>query len=319
MGIIKDKNYVAIQGWMVNNLKLTGNDLIIYAIIYGFTQDEEQWFEGSRSYLSGWCNSTKRGIQKNLNRLVEIQLILKKEVFINNVKFCKYKANPKFTPGGSEFTSREQSSPGGREQSSPGGREQSSPNNIDIDNIDTNNIDKYIYDHSEKIRNDRVSGSQVNKEFEDEIKHDEVDNGIVVSNFVNKEQKNIVTAKQLRDDFEAIWALYPRKQGKKVAFAAYCRAIKQGTSHMYIMAGVQNYTEYIKARKVSQEYIKQGSTFFSQNSWEDDWNIGNNRRTAVYDEDDEPFDVDEYVKQIREEERAYNERQKMIKEKRNEF
>ena len=70
---------------------------------------------------------------------MEIQLILKKEVFINNVKFCKYKANPKFTPGGSEFTSRE--------QSSPGGREQSSPNNIDIDNIDTNNIDKYIYDH----------------------------------------------------------------------------------------------------------------------------------------------------------------------------
>ena len=123
-----------------------------------------------------------------------------------------------------------------------------------------NNIN--IYDHR---ADDRVSGSQINKEFDNEIKHDEVDNGIVVSNSVNKEQKNIVTAKQLRDDFEAIWALYPRKQGKKVAFAAYCRAIKKGTSHMHIMAGVQNYTEY----------IKQGATFFSQNSWEDDFGINN--------------------------------------------
>lgn len=150
MGSIKDKNFIVIQGWMINNLKLTGNDLIIYAIIYGFTQDEEQWFEGSRSYLAEWCNSTKRGIQKNLNRLVESKLIFKKEVFVNNVKFCKYKSNPKFIPGDPKYTPGEQSSlgvvnkvPWGGEQSSPGGGEQSSPNNIDIDNIDNNiNIKK---------------------------------------------------------------------------------------------------------------------------------------------------------------------------------
>lgn len=132
-----------------------------------------------------------------------------------------------------------------------------------------------IYDHSEKIRNDRVSESQVNKEFDrdidNEIKNDEADNGIVVSNSVNKEQKNIVTAKQLRNDFEALWALYPRKQGKKTALAAYSRAVKNGTSFKQIESGIKAYVEYIKVRKVSQEYIKQGSTFFSQNAWEDEW------------------------------------------------
>lgn len=143
---IKNENFILIQGWMINNLKLSGNDLLVYAIIYGFTQDGEQWFEGSRSYLSEWCNSSKRGIQKNLQRLVENNLVLKKETFVNNVKFCKYKVNPEYTPRGggnvgsvSQFTTGELSSPVAkftpREQSSPGGREQSSPYNIDIDNI----------------------------------------------------------------------------------------------------------------------------------------------------------------------------------------
>lgn len=161
MAIIKNENFILIQGWMINNLKLSGNDLLVYAIIYGFTQDGEQWFEGSRSYLGEWCNSTKQGIQKNLKRLVESNLILKKETFINNVKFCKYKANPEHTPQkekngvdvpkdtpsqhslpGATVAPSKQSLPGGGQQSLPGGRQQSCPYNIDIDNIDINNIVK---------------------------------------------------------------------------------------------------------------------------------------------------------------------------------
>lgn len=311
MAIIKNKNFFVVQGWMVNNLKLTGNDLIIYAIIYGFTQDEEQWFEGSRSYLAGWCNSTKRGIQKNLNRLVESQLILKKEVFNNNVKFCRYKVNPKFTPGDSKDTPREQSSPvvnkvpqgggeqsslGGGEQSSPGGGEQSSPNNIDLDNIDINNIDN-IYDHF--CENDRVSdlaeqGMKAIKETtvsscrgNDKTKRNSVSNGIVVSKSESKEvikEENSnsaasnkkaprVTEKQLKNEFENLWALYPRKQGKKAAEASFIRARKRGIESDTIASGIKAYVNYIQAKKISQEYIKQGSTFFNQNAWEDDYNV----------------------------------------------
>jgi hypothetical protein len=32
------KNYVTIQGWQVSELKLSGNELIAYALIYGFCQ-----------------------------------------------------------------------------------------------------------------------------------------------------------------------------------------------------------------------------------------------------------------------------------------
>ena len=35
-------NYIVIQSWMVSELGLKGNQLIIYALVYGFSQAEEQ-------------------------------------------------------------------------------------------------------------------------------------------------------------------------------------------------------------------------------------------------------------------------------------
>lgn len=136
--MINDENYVAIQGWMVNNLGLKGNALFVYAIIYGFSQDGEQWFNGSRQYLADWTASTKRGVDKNLKTLLDMGLIEKKETMIKGVTFVQYRVT-KFTGGG------EQSSPGGRTKFTGGG-ELSSPNNID------NNIDKNIENNNREIK-----------------------------------------------------------------------------------------------------------------------------------------------------------------------
>ena len=290
MGIIKDKNYISVQGWMVNQLRLKGNDLLIYAIIYGFTQDGEQWFEGGRQYLASWCNSTKAGVQQNLKRLVEKGLILKKESFINNVKFCKYQVNFDYTSNDGKNVGKNTPS----KQSLLPPSKQSLPNNIEVDNININNIDNNIYDHSEKIRNDRQYENAQNEMFEDKIKHDEADNGITVSTGDNQEQKNLLTAKQLEEEFNSLWDMYPRKQGKKAAKAAFDRAIKKGTSTDNIRAGIEQYVDYIKTKKISQEYIKQGSTFFSQNAWEDDWGINN----AESKKEEKPLDFKTYVEKI---------------------
>lgn len=93
MHSINDK-YINIQGWMVNELKLKGNDLLVYAIIYGFSQDEKSEFTGSLSYLATWCNATKNGIQKNLKRLIDSNLINKKTYVKNGVKYCSYSCIP---------------------------------------------------------------------------------------------------------------------------------------------------------------------------------------------------------------------------------
>lgn len=93
MQSLNDK-YISIQGWMVEELKLKGNDLLVYAIIYGFSQDDESEFTGSLSYLARWCNSTKNGIQKNLKKLIEAKLISKKSTIKNGVKYCSYSCTP---------------------------------------------------------------------------------------------------------------------------------------------------------------------------------------------------------------------------------
>ena len=95
---IKNENYINIGGWMIKELKLKGNELIIYAIIYGFTQTENQAFTGSLEYLAQWTNSSKQTVLTNLKSLQDKNLIVKKEQIINNVKFVEYYSKNLNTP-----------------------------------------------------------------------------------------------------------------------------------------------------------------------------------------------------------------------------
>ena len=90
MGKVKDGNYITILSWMVTELKLKGNELIIYAAIYGFSQDE-QWFAGSLQYLADWTNSTRQGVLKALKSLVSKGYLEKEEREIKGVKLCQYR------------------------------------------------------------------------------------------------------------------------------------------------------------------------------------------------------------------------------------
>lgn len=94
MSLVNNENYINIQGWMINELKLSGNSLLVYAIIYGFSQDDGSVFSGSLQYLADWCNATKQGIQKNLKELIDRGLIQKQEYIKNNQKFCEYSCIP---------------------------------------------------------------------------------------------------------------------------------------------------------------------------------------------------------------------------------
>lgn len=88
--IVKNENHIVIQGWMVNELGLKGNDLLVYAIIYGFSQLEEQTFNGSLRYLATWTQSTKQGVMINLKNLLDKGYIGKIEKTKNGVKFVEY-------------------------------------------------------------------------------------------------------------------------------------------------------------------------------------------------------------------------------------
>lgn len=134
-GRVRNENYVVIQGFMIKELKLKGNELLVYAIIYGFSQEEGQVFSGSLQYLADWTNSSRQGVTKNLKSLVEKGYIVKNDKYINGVKFCEYYAT--------QFNGVYNSVAQGVQQSLTGGVQQSCTNNIDLNNI-KNNINNNI-------------------------------------------------------------------------------------------------------------------------------------------------------------------------------
>lgn len=107
--MVKENTYINIQVFMVNELHLKGNELIIYAIIWGFSQDGISEFKGGLQYLADWTNSTQQGVLKALKSLLQKQLILKNEKRNGFIKYCTYKTTEtKFT--GSEPLNKVESS-----------------------------------------------------------------------------------------------------------------------------------------------------------------------------------------------------------------
>lgn len=92
--------------------------------------------------------------------------------------------------------------------------------------------------------------------------------------------KNSVSHAQLEKEFNIIWEAYPRKQGKANAFKAYEKARKKGTEYQTVLDGVYSYLTYIHVNKVEDRYIKQGSTWFNQQCWNDDYSIKREATTA---------------------------------------
>lgn len=86
------QHYITIQEFMVKELELKGNELIAYALVYGFSQDEESYFKGSLSYVAKWLNCSKTTAHSILNKLADDGFLEKKEKIVNGVKLCDYTA-----------------------------------------------------------------------------------------------------------------------------------------------------------------------------------------------------------------------------------
>lgn len=148
--------YVTIPIWMVTELGLKGSELIIYAIIFGFSQDGSTMYTGSAQYLADWTNTTKQSVFKVLKSLTDRKLIIRHEETRNGVMFVSYSHNPDALVTGdkqsllgwsTKFT--------GVVNKVDGGSQQSLPNNIE---------DKLEYNKDYKLEETRVSKDTLPKE-----------------------------------------------------------------------------------------------------------------------------------------------------------
>lgn len=90
--------YIVIQDWMISDLQLKGNELLTYALIYGFSQDGESEFKGSLKYISNFLGVSKSTAQRNLENLANRGVIEKRVEEISGVKFNRYIAHEKAEP-----------------------------------------------------------------------------------------------------------------------------------------------------------------------------------------------------------------------------
>lgn len=124
-----DENFLTIQGWMFNKLGLSGNEVIVYAIIYGFTQNGEDWFEGSLKYICESIGASKSTVLRILRTLESRGVIKKENYSVQGVTLARYKSCVGFEWGGVKMT--------------PGGGVKMTPNNEDT-KVSSNNNHKDI-------------------------------------------------------------------------------------------------------------------------------------------------------------------------------
>lgn len=78
---------------MIEELKLKGSELLCFALIYGFCQDNKSKFEGSIAYISKWLGVDKSNTIKILKRLEEKNFIFKDSCINDGVTINTYKIN----------------------------------------------------------------------------------------------------------------------------------------------------------------------------------------------------------------------------------
>ena len=114
----RERGFIVIQPWMID-LGLTGNELIIFAVINGFSMDGKSTFNGGLKYLCDLTGIGRRTAINCLNKLVDRGFVKKSTYFDaeKKITFSNYSVNkPQCKNCTSEKTALVQDFPVGSEK-----------------------------------------------------------------------------------------------------------------------------------------------------------------------------------------------------------
>jgi hypothetical protein len=141
---MRNENYINIQGWMINELGLSGSKLTLYAIIYGFSQDGVNEYRASFKYISKAIGLKKRQAVRVINWLVDNGFILK--TVGDCEKTNSYKYNPDLVQKLRHPSVTEDTTPSVMMTLPPSVKMTLPPHDININNIYIYNNNKYTID-----------------------------------------------------------------------------------------------------------------------------------------------------------------------------
>lgn len=134
-----------------------------------------------------------------------------------------------------------------------------------LENTDTSKVDT---DCIHSIDKNSINENSIDEGSIDEGSINNNQNLLIPTSFSKKEVE-----KQLNKEFDKLWEYYPNKKGKDQAKNKYISARKNGTTYEEVAQGLKNYLNYIKSENIEPKFIKHGSTWFNQKSWNDDYKI----------------------------------------------
>lgn len=76
---IRNENFYTVLGWMLNVLELKGNELIVFAIIYSFSQDGESEFTGSLTFMQTFANIKAQNTVISMLKVFQIKTLYSNE------------------------------------------------------------------------------------------------------------------------------------------------------------------------------------------------------------------------------------------------
>lgn len=89
---MRKDGYVVVQPWMVTDYNLKSNELLVYALIWGFSQDEQSCFYGSVSYIMDYFSLSKNTVLSALGGLEKKGLLRKWSEPVNGRPTNRYAA-----------------------------------------------------------------------------------------------------------------------------------------------------------------------------------------------------------------------------------
>lgn len=171
--------------------------------------------------------------------------------------------------------------------------------------LEINENGQYKLDIADNIPNDIPSVIPTVYQRDTQVRLGKVRLGKDSNNNHQKKKNNSSKQALISERFEKIWKLYPKKQGKTDAMNHYKKAIKEGITDEVILAGLQSYLQHIERNRIETKYIKQGSTWFSKKSWNDEYNFtkikqANGIYQQTFSKENDPVITEEEARQAEE-------------------
>lgn len=294
--------YINIQGFMVQNLGLSGNELLVYAVVYGFSQDNASLYYGGYKYLAEALNINKDTARNVLNKLVEKGLVIKiKNELQNGITFNTYKADLSKINPTENYTGGVKNSSGVCENFIEGGGK--------IHRGGYENFTPYNkYNNKEDINN--KNNIYVSENFE-KLKIPEID----LENYPLEESRNLSVSSdresELLEKFEEIWKLYPNKSSKATARQAFLNVCLGKGKHKKLGKAnpeeiKQSVIEHCKSKFANREikYIPYFATFLNARNFED--TIQRENQKPINEIEYENNDKLSYILEAIERQKCYN-------------